>query len=232
MHCAHYSITSLLRLVLTQVDVPTLSFESIADWELLQSSVAALGADLRVNPALLPPAAAPVRSFTSSLVQNYALLSPRRRSFGDEAEFEESGHATSPSAASSSSSMTSTTSLDVTRTAKEVVANLNAAMTRHSCYLERMLLSPSFSTRWSDETLLKPLQFMAGVLAGVVVGVTLTKQLLRAPQDAGTSPNLVSKLAKWCSQRAAASDGTPMHLMPFPMDDYSYLMHPAAVEVA
>ncbi|RLN94136.1 hypothetical protein BBJ28_00008332 [Nothophytophthora sp. Chile5] len=231
MNCAHYSITSLLRLVLAQVDVPTLSFESIADWELLQSSVAALGADLRANPSLLPPAA-PARSFTSSLVQNYALLSPRRRSFGDEAEFEESGHATSPSAASSSSSVTSTTSLDVARTAKEVVANLNAAMTRHSRYLERLLLSPPFSTRWSDETLLKPLQFMAGVLAGVVVGVTLTKQLLRAPQDAGTSPNLVSKLAKWCSQRAAAADGTPVHLLPFPMDDYSYLMHPAAVEVA
>ncbi|KAF4318289.1 hypothetical protein BBO99_00006408 [Phytophthora kernoviae] len=114
--------------------------------------------------------------------------------------------------------------------AKEVVTNLNVAMTRHTRYVEQLTLPNVHSALWSPQDgLFTSIQFMAGLLAGVVVGVTITKQLLQTQQKA---PSLFTKLAQWCSPRAAPVAGTPWHLIPLPIDDYSYLVHPATLEVA
>ncbi|KAE9006707.1 hypothetical protein PR003_g16828 [Phytophthora rubi] len=152
--------------------------------------------------------------------------SPRRRSgsFGDAPELED--------VASVSSSSPSCLE-DV---AKDVVANLNAAMTRHKRYVEQLTLPTIHFSLFSrkDGALFGPVQLVAGLLAGVVVGVVASKhwqlQLIHTQEEA---PSLFSKLARWYrySRRAPAA-GTPWHLMPLPTDEYSYLMHPATVEVA
>ncbi|KAG7398211.1 hypothetical protein PHYBOEH_011456 [Phytophthora boehmeriae] len=127
-----------------------------------------------------------------------------------------------------SSSITSTACLE--DVANEVVTNLNVAMTRHTRYVEQLTLPKVHWTLWSPQDgLFTSIQFMAGLLAGVAVGVSITKQLLLTQQKA---PSLFTKLAQWCSPRAAPVAGTPWHLIPLPVDDYSYLVHPATLEVA
>ncbi|KAG7381511.1 hypothetical protein PHYPSEUDO_005968 [Phytophthora pseudosyringae] len=118
--------------------------------------------------------------------------------------------------------------------AKDVVTNLNAAMARHKRYVEQLTLPTIHLSLWShkDGGFFGPLQFVAGLLAGAVVGIVAAKhwqlQFVRTPEE---TPSLVGKLAKWCSRRAPAA-GPPWHLLPLPTDEYSYLMHPATVEVA
>jgi hypothetical protein len=147
------------------------------------------------------------------------LTSPRRRS----ASFGELDDA------SATSSLSSTCCLE--DAAKDVVANLNAAMTRHKRYVEQLTLPTLHFSLW-DGGLFGPVQLVAGVLAGVVVGVAATKQWqLQLHQQREDTPSLFAKVAKWCSRRAPAP-GTPWHLIPLPNDEYSYLMHPATVEVA
>lgn len=196
----------MLRLVLAQVDVPRLRVDSLADYEMLRAAVAA----------------------------NHPLLtsSPRRRSgsFNDAPEL--SGSEDAASVTSSVSSSTSTCLEDV---AKDVVTNLNAAMTRHKRYVEQLTLPTVHFSLWSrkDGRLFGPVQFVASLLAGVVVGVVATKhwQLQQLVHTQEEAPSLFTKLARWYSRRAPAA-GTPWHLMPLPTDEYSYLMHPATVEVA
>ncbi|KAF4046173.1 hypothetical protein GN244_ATG01399 [Phytophthora infestans] len=118
--------------------------------------------------------------------------------------------------------------------AKDVVTNLNVAMSHHTRYLEQLTLPTVHFSLWNykDGGFFSPVHFVAGLLAGVVVGAVVTKQWqLQFVHSREESPSLFSKLAKWCSRRAPAP-GTPWHLMPLPMDEYSYLMHPATIEVA
>ncbi|GMF18709.1 unnamed protein product [Phytophthora lilii] len=152
--------------------------------------------------------------------------SPRRRggSFGDGLEL--GGSDDAASVASSARCLE-----DV---AKDVVANLNAAMTRHKRYVEQLPLPTLHFSIWSrSDGLFGPVQFVAGLLAGVVVGA-VTKhwhvELVQQHTQEDT-PSLFGKLARWYSRRAPAA-GTPWHLIPMPTDEYSYLMHPATVEVA
>ncbi|ETO84535.1 hypothetical protein F442_01517 [Phytophthora nicotianae P10297] len=147
---------------------------------------------------------------------------PRRRT-GDVLELNYSDDASSVSSSSC-----------VEDAAKDVVTNLSAAMSCHKRYVEQLTLPTVHFSLWSykDGGFFSSLHFMAGLLVGVVVGVAVTKQWqLQFVHTREESPSLFSKLAKWCSRRAPAP-GTPWHLIPLPMDEYSYLMHPATVEVA
>ncbi|KAF1772919.1 hypothetical protein GQ600_22686 [Phytophthora cactorum] len=118
---------------------------------------------------------------------------------------------------SEDASSVSSSSSCLEEVSKDVVTNLSAAMSRHKRY---------------DGGFFSSVHFVAGFLAGVVVGVAVTKQWqLQFVHTREESPTLFSKLAKWCSRRAPAP-GTPWHLIPLPTDEYSYLMHPATVEVA
>lgn len=93
---------------------------------------------------------------------------------------------------------------------------------------------------------MSPLQFVTGILVGVVVGMTVTKQLMLRHQG-GSSSQLVKRLASCYKRRigasssaaaAAALAGTgDASFLPFAMDDdvsnyYGYYVHPTAVEVA
>ncbi|KAL3667628.1 hypothetical protein V7S43_007182 [Phytophthora oleae] len=192
----------VLGVVLTQVDVPRLRVDSLADWEMLRAAVTS-------NPLLI--------------------ASPRRRtaSFGDLLE-----RSSSDDAASVTSSVASSSSLE--DVAKDVVKNLNAAMDRHKRYVEQLTLPTIHFSLWGhkDGYFFGPVQFVAGLLVGVVVGVAVTKQWqLQFEYRQVETPSLFGKLANWCSRRAPAA-GTPWHLIPLPTDEYSYLMHPATVEVA
>ncbi|KAG6617519.1 peroxisomal catalase [Phytophthora cinnamomi] len=196
----------VLRLVLAQVDVPRLRVDSLADYEMLRAAVAA------THPLLVG--------------------SPRRRSgsLGDAPELSGSEDAASVSSSVSSSSSSSCLE-DV---AKDVVANLNAAMTRHKRYVAQLTIPTVHFSLWSskDGGLFGPMQLVAGLLTGVVVGVVAAKQWqLQLVHTQEEAPSLFSKLARWYSRRAPAP-GTPWHLMSLPTDEYSYLMHPATVEVA
>ncbi|KAK1942839.1 hypothetical protein P3T76_005476 [Phytophthora citrophthora] len=157
------------------------------------------------------------------------IASPRRRtaSFGDAVESNGLDDSTSVN-----SSVASNSSLE--DVAKDVVNNLNAAMNRHKLYVEQLTLPTLHYSLWNykDEYFFGPMQFVAGLLAGVVVGVAVTKQWqLHFEHRRVQTPSLFGKLANWCSRRAPVA-GTPWHLIPLPMDEYSYLMHPATVEVA
>lgn len=80
-----------------------------------------------------------------------------------------------------------------------------------------------------------PLQFVAGILVGVVVGMTVTKQLLlRRADDGGSTSQLLTRLAT-CYKRRAGQPAATLRNFPFGVDDdamRSYYVHPAAVEVA
>ncbi|CAI5718799.1 unnamed protein product [Peronospora destructor] len=118
--------------------------------------------------------------------------------------------------------------------AKNVVINLNTAMTCQKRYVDQLRLPAFYFSIWShkDRDFFGPVHFVAGFLAGVVVGVILTKQWqLQLRHTHQETPSLFNKLTKWCRRRAFVAR-TPWHLIPMPMDDYSYLMHPAMVEVA
>ncbi|KAI9909767.1 hypothetical protein PsorP6_010847 [Peronosclerospora sorghi] len=68
-------------------------------------------------------------------------------------------------------------------------------------------------------------QMMAGFLAGVLVGVVVTKHWqMHVMRPQSETPSLFSKLACWCSGRVPVP-GTPWHLIPLPMDGYHYLMN-------
>ncbi|KAG6951704.1 hypothetical protein JG688_00013622 [Phytophthora aleatoria] len=148
---------------------------------------------------------------------------PRRRT-GDVLELIGSEDASSVSSSSSC----------LEEVSKDVVTNLSAAMSRHKRYVEQLTLPTIHFSLWShrDGGFFSSVHFVAGFLAGVVVGVAVTKQWqLQFVHTREESPTLFSKLAKWCSRRAPAP-GTPWHLIPLPTDEYSYLVHPATVEVA
>lgn len=78
-----------------------------------------------------------------------------------------------------------------------------------------------------------PLQFVAGILVGVVVGMTVTKQLLR--RQGGSASQLARRLAA-CTENPRTSDSrAALRYLPFAAmeeDMSSYYLHQAAVEVA
>lgn len=95
---------------------------------------------------------------------------------------------------------------------------------------------------------MSPLQFVTGILVGVVVGMTVTKQLMLRHQAGGSSSQLVKRLTTCYKRRigggsgvsaaAAAALAGDASYVPFSMDDdvssyYGYYVHPTtAVEVA
>lgn len=129
--------------------------------------------------------------------------------------------------------------VDVALAAREAVAGL-----RH-----RLLAVPSSSPppatsrRAMDDAdaawrlaAARPLQVVAGLLVGVCVGASLAAMaLLRAaPTANGLSP--ARAFTKWCRDRARIgryyAAEFPSHAVPFPLDDFSYFVHPPAIEVA
>ena len=60
--------------------------------------------------------------------------------------------------------------------ARNVVINLNNAMTRQKRYVDQRRLRPTLHFSSWDRDVFGPVHFVAGFLAGVVVGVILTKQ--------------------------------------------------------
>lgn len=80
-----------------------------------------------------------------------------------------------------------------------------------------------------------PLQFMAGILVGVVVGMTVTRQLLLRRHGGGKNQLLKMLSSSYYKRRSGAADvasSSTFQYFPYGEDDMSYMMHPAAVEVA
>lgn len=137
--------------------------------------------------------------------------------------------------------------LEVAQVAREIVANLRSAGTRHRLLVDHVAKRVAVDDSALDDYRrranasaslgglglglgLSSLQFVAGLLVGVCMGVTLAR--LAAPATV-RQQSLVSKLSKWCSDRARVGRyyASP-HVLPFPLDDLSYFVHPPAVEVA
>ncbi|CAH0474312.1 unnamed protein product [Peronospora belbahrii] len=117
--------------------------------------------------------------------------------------------------------------------AKDVVTNLNTAMTRHKRYVDGLTLPTLHFSLWNykDRGFFGPMYFVAGLLAGVVVGIVLTKQWqLQYIHTHKETPSLFGKLTKWCSRYSSVA-GTPWHLTSMPVDEYGFLTYPATFEV-
>lgn len=158
------------------------------------------------------------------------LMAGRRRAFDEDGEDVDGGRA-------------------LAQMAREIVANLGVAGARHRLLVDHVAARvaaddsalarvPSRLARRrspSDPPLLllgaSPLQFVAGLLVGVCMGAALAR--LVAPPLAARQQSLVSRLSKWCGDRARVGRyyAAP-HALPFPLDDLGYWGHPSAIEVA
>uniref|UniRef100_A0AAV1UHL6 Uncharacterized protein n=1 Tax=Peronospora matthiolae TaxID=2874970 RepID=A0AAV1UHL6_9STRA len=195
----------LLRLVLAQVDVNRLCVHSLADQEVLQATIPS----------------------NSLLFMND--VRGRSASAGNIMENDELP-----------ASMTSSRWLQ--NAAKDVVTHLKQDMTRQKRYmalLSRRTTHPVHPSLWSymnPSVGIRHAFFMAGLLLGVVAGVVVTKQWhLQDPhcKRCQETPSLLRKLAKWWKKRGGASTViAPWRLISMPMDELSYLIHPAPVDVA
>uniref|UniRef100_M4BJ20 Uncharacterized protein n=1 Tax=Hyaloperonospora arabidopsidis (strain Emoy2) TaxID=559515 RepID=M4BJ20_HYAAE len=194
----------LLRLVLAQVDVNRLCVDSLADQEVLQATITS----------------------NSLLFMNH--LRGRSASAGNIVENDE------PPA-----SMTSSRWLQ--NAAKGVVTHLKQDMTRQKRYMALLSrrtypVQPSLWSYMDASVYIRHAFFMAGLLLGVVAGVVVTKQWqLQDPhcKRCQEAPSLLRKLAKWSEKQGGASTViAPWRLISMPMDELSYLIHPAIVDVA
>lgn len=155
---------------------------------------------------------------------------------------------------------------DVALLAKEIVANLRAAAVRSNERVQKLnaampsgttvrrsqLASPSAAApatleknwleTWKRRLFrfelyaMTPLQFVTGILVGVVVGVTVSTQLMR--QRPGGGANQLAKRLAACAERhpRASDTRSALRFLPYgalgEADLSSYYVHPTAVEVA
>lgn len=219
---------SLLRAVFARVDSAT-----AAALRLEMDALAGGDASLDWRPPTSQDDLALDDAPTSLTTQ---LLTGRRHAFDDELSDDEG----------------SESALKISQVAREIVANLGVAGARHrllvdhvakrvaaddsalaGAYWRRPSSSASASPSRSPLLFLgvSPLQFVAGLLVGVCMGVTLSRFVA---QPHARQQSLVSKLSKWCSDRARVGRyyASAPHALPFPLDDLGYFGHPPAIEVA
>ncbi|KAF1323189.1 hypothetical protein FI667_g10760, partial [Globisporangium splendens] len=205
-------------------------------------------------------------SLTSAIIQNYEGSSPRRRhsldgTNGNLRLVEEevpsivANDANENNDALWASMIAPERNLDVAILAKEIVENLHAAAVRGHERVQKMhrqheLNASSSHSRnrnwldaWKQKLMFRielyaisPLQFMTGILMGVVVGMTVTRQLLLRRQGVGGKSNQLLKILSSSPSKQRSPDAacSAFQYFPYGDDDMSYMMHPgaSAVEVA
>lgn len=140
----------------------------------------------------------------------------------------------------------------IAQMAKEIIANLEAAAVRaesrvrkyhnQPCRERSSSLKPIKNVSWFElwkyrievSSFLSPMQFMAGLVVGVALGVAFAKRM--ALHHERIQQNALAKSLYRCtsdtgSNEVAASRRFSGHV-PFSMDDMSYLLHHPAIDVS